>query len=109
MDLMARARRYGEAVAVIDEYLGSEVRERVMSRFSQLAGPLQRGGLRDPWEMIARSAKSAGVKNDQIQALRIAYLLRIKAFNQLPDGKKLKPEVVAYLAEWGIWRKLPKT
>ncbi|MBO2522157.1 MAG: hypothetical protein LOD85_10050 [Clostridia bacterium] len=102
MDFFTRARRYGEAVAVIDEFLGSHVREKVMERFSHIAGPLQRTGLRDPWEMIARAAKEAGVKKHEIQALRYAYLLRTKEFDKLPDRNSLSPEVVALLMEWGI-------
>ena len=102
MDMLSRARRYGEAVAVFDEYLGSTVREKVMNRFSQIAGPLQRTGLRDPWEMIARAAKEAGVGKNEIQALRYAFLLRTKEFQKLPDRKQLAPEVTALLIEWGI-------
>lgn len=105
MDL-ARARRYGEAVAVIDEYLGSDVREQVMDRFSKIAGPLQRGRLRDPWEMIARASKEAGVDKKRIQALKVAFLLRVKEFDKLPDLSSLDAEVAAYLREWGVLGKM---
>ena len=37
MQLLARARRYGEAVHLLDEFLGEEVRDRVMERFAVLA------------------------------------------------------------------------
>lgn len=109
MDMLARARRYGEAVAVFDEYLGSSVREKVMDRFSQIAGPLQRTGLKDPWEMIARAAKMAGVGKNEIQALRYAFLLRTKEFDKLPDRQKLSPEVTALLIEWGILGMWPQS
>jgi|GEM_PF-1983288 len=102
MDMLARARRYGEAVALIDEYLGPQVREKVMERFSQIAGPLQRTGLRDPWEMIARAAKEAGVGKREIEALRYAFLLRTKEFERLPKRDELDPEVLALLVEWGV-------
>src|SRR5690606_19887744 len=102
MDFFTRARRYGEAVAVIDEFLGSHVREKVMERRSHIAGPRQRPGLRDPWEMLTRAAKEAGVKKHEIQALRYAYLLRTQEFDKLPDRNSLSPEVVALLMEWGI-------
>lgn len=102
MDMFARARRYGEAVAVIDEYLGATVREKVMERFSRIAGPLQRTGLRDPWEMIARAAKEAGLSKEQIQALHYAFLLRTKEFDKLPDRNQLPPQVTALLIEWGV-------
>lgn len=102
MDIFARARRYGDAIAVIDEFLGPEVRERVMERFSQIAGPFQRTGLRDPWDMIARAAKEAGVGKHEIQALRYAFLLRTKEFDKLPPREQLAPEVAALLAEWGL-------
>lgn len=104
MDMLSRARRYGEAVAVFDEFLGSSTREKVMARFSQIAGPLQRTGLRDPWEMIARAAKEAGVAKREIQALRYAFLLRTKEFDKLPSREQLSPEVVALLIEWGLLR-----
>lgn len=102
MDMLARARRYGEAVALFDEFLGAEVRERVMAQFSRIAGPLQRTGLRDPWEMIARAAKEAGVGKREIQALRYAFLLRTNELDKLPPRERLDPEVVALLIEWGI-------
>ena len=103
MDFFARARRYGEAVAVFDEFLGSEVREKVMARFSQIAGPLQRTGFRDPWEMIARAAREAGVSKNEIQALRYAFLLRTNEFDKLPTAQ-LSPEVIALLMQWGLLR-----
>src|SRR5690606_26246881 len=108
MDFFTRARRYGEAVAVIDEFLGSHVREKVMERFSHIAGPLQRTGLRDPWEMIARAAKEAGVGKHEIKALHYAFLLRTKEFDKLPDRNLLPPEVAALLIEWGVLGLWPK-
>lgn len=108
MDMFARARRYGEAVAVIDEYLGAAVREKVMERFSHIAGPLQRTGLRDPWEMIARAAKEAGVGKHEIKALHYAFLLRTKEFDRLPDRNLLPPEVAALLIDWGVLGLWPK-
>lgn len=107
MEFFARARRYGEAVATIDEYLGSAVRERVMEEFSRIAGPLQQRGMKDPWEMIARSAKLAGIDRKTIQALFVAYLLRIQEFDRLPRLESLDPEVLTQLRTWGVLGRIP--
>ncbi len=100
---MLRARLYGQAVGVVNDYLGPAVRERVMERFSQIAGPLQRGGrLRDPWEMIARSLRDVGVGEKVVQALHIAYLLRIDRLDLLPAFDPRDEELLEYLRQWGL-------
>lgn len=84
MQLFERARLYGQAVQVLDEFLGEEVRDRVMDRFTQLAGPAQRRGMKDPWDMIARSAEAAGVSPEVIRALHLIYLMRTSRMDALP-------------------------
>lgn len=100
---MARARLYGQAVGVVDEFLGEATRIKVMERFSQLAGPAQRRGMKDPWEMIARSAKVAGVQPATIQALHIIYLMRTGRWDQFPAWA-VQPEeaVLEQLQTWGV-------
>lgn len=102
MDLFERARLYGQAVSLIDEYLGSEVREKVMARFSEVAGTLQRRGLRDPWDMIAQAAAMAGVAPHVLQALQVAYKLRIKEPDPTIELARKDERVLGLLREWGL-------
>ncbi|MBO8142454.1 MAG: hypothetical protein H0Z37_09830 [Firmicutes bacterium] len=101
-DLYRRAERYGQALSVIEDYLGSETRERVMQRFQQLAGPLQRHGWRDPWEMIAYSLQAAGVDRDTIRALFIAYLMRVDELDRASDLAREPAAVIERLRQWGL-------
>lgn len=103
MDFLARARLYGQAVGVVDEFLGEQTRIKVMEQFSKLAGPAQRGGMKDPWEMIARSAAAAGVRPSVIQALQLVYLMRTGRWEQFPPwAAKPDDAVIEQLREWGI-------
>lgn len=103
MDFMARARLYGQAVGVIDEFLGEQTRIKVMEHFSKLAGPMQRRGMKDPWEMIAQSAKAANVQPATIQALQIVYLMRTGRWDQFPVwAAKPDEAVIEQLRTWGM-------
>lgn len=100
---MARARLYGQAVQVLDECLGESVRITVMERFSAMAGPSQRRGLKEPWEMIAQAALAAGVSKSAVQALRIVYLMRTERPDMLVAGSvDLSESAFEYLRRWGV-------
>lgn len=101
MQLFERARRYGEAVRLLDEFLGDEVRDRVMERFSAIAAPMQRRKMKDPWEVIARSALDVGVPPGAVQALGLLYVSRTNQWKALPDAVKHPTEQVwQYLRDW---------
>lgn len=102
MHFFERARLYGQAVAVIDEFLGPATRERVMARFAEMAGPLQRTGMRDPWEMIAAAATAAGVKPAAVQALQLVYLMRTDRWADAAFDIRPSEEVLDYLRDWGV-------
>lgn len=103
MQLLARARRYGEAVRLLDEFLGEEVRDRVMERFAVLAPAIQRRKLKDPWEVIARSALDVGVPEGAVRALEMLYVAR----TEQGEGRGAthgapSEEVTEYLREWRV-------
>lgn len=102
MEFFERARLYGNAVSVIDEFLGETMRERVMERFTQMAGPLQRGGMRDPWEMIAAAAQAAGVKPATIEALHLVYMMRTDRWEDASFKAQPSEEVLEHLKSWGV-------
>lgn len=101
-DLYRRAEQYGHAMAVVNDYLGEAVRDRVMQRFQELAGPLQRSGWRDPWEMIAYALRAAGVNAITVRALHIAYLKRAGRLHEKQDWTSEPPGVLERLREWDL-------
>lgn len=103
MQLFARARLYGEAVRLLDEFLGEEVRDQVMERFAVLAPALQRRRLKDPWEVIARSALDVGVPEGAVGALGVLYLGRTGQRQRLDSAAAtLTEEARTYLREWQV-------
>lgn len=103
MDFLARARLYGQAIGVLDEFLGAATRIQVMEQFAKIAGPAQRHGMKEPWEMIARSAAAAGVPSYVIQALELVYLMRTGRWVRFPAwAAKPDEAVVEQLRKWGV-------
>lgn len=109
MQFMERARLYGQAVQILDEFLGEEIRDRVMERFSQLAGPAQRRGMKEPWEMVARAAIEAGVSNEVIRALHLVYLMRTNRWDALPGWIDQPNNAVwEHLRDWRVLAEFEK-
>ena len=103
MDFFARARLYGQAVGLIDEFLGETTRIQVREQFAKIAGPAQRRGRKDPWDIIAHAAAAAGVPPSVIQALELVYLMRTGRWEQFPTwAAKPDEAVVEHLREWGV-------
>lgn len=103
MQLFERARLYGEAVRLLDEFLGEETRDRVMERFSHIAAPMQQRKMKDPWQVIARSALDVGVQSEAVQALELLYLMRTNRWDAMPDWARRPNELVRqYLRDWQV-------
>ncbi|HET7560321.1 MAG TPA: hypothetical protein VFK80_10215 [Limnochordia bacterium] len=110
---MLRARLYGQAVALLDRYLGTAVRQRVMDRLAESAGALQKGAplrgvqLKDPWLIIADACSRAGVSAAEIRALEAAYRLQMR---QYEPWRTLAADeaVVAQLRAWRAWDAIEK-
>lgn len=101
--MFERARRYGEAVRLLDEFLGESVRERVMERFAAIAAPMQKRRLHEPWEVIARAALDVGVPREAVQALQLLYLMRTGQWENLPSwARKPDDKIWQYLQEWRV-------
>ncbi len=101
-DFYRRAEQYGHAMAVVNDYLGVAMRDKVMERFQELAGPLQRTGWKDPWEMVAHALRAAGVDRATVRALYIAYLMRTARVHEKPDWTSEPPEVLDRLRQWRL-------
>ncbi|MFO7311847.1 MAG: hypothetical protein C0P61_007270 [Bacillota bacterium] len=101
-DLYRRAEQYGHAMAVVNDYLGEGMRDKVMQRFQELAGPLQRSGWKEPWEMVAHALAAAGVDRATIRALHIAYLKRSGRLHEKRDWTSEPPEVLERLRQWRL-------
>ncbi|HLT58531.1 MAG: hypothetical protein LOD91_06955 [Limnochordales bacterium] len=101
-DFYRRAEQYGHAMAVVNDYLGEAMRDKVMERFQALAGPLQRGGWREPWEMVALALQAAGVDPTTVRALHIAYLKRAGRLHEKRDWTSEPPGVLERLREWDL-------
>lgn len=84
MKFMQRARLYGEAVRILDQFLGEDVRDRVIDEFTRIAGSHQRRRLQDPGKMIAQAALGAGLSKEVVNALHVLYLERTKQLQRMP-------------------------
>lgn len=104
MQLFERARRYGVAVQVLDEFLGEAMRDQVMEHFAETVQTAPRRGMAEPWEFIAQAALKAGVERSVVEALHLVYLARTGRREAAGNATRASDEAVLdLLSAWRVF------